>query len=189
MCERERDRKAHIHSHSRSILLIFRTLNSIPYDFCASALPIPIAIRMDRHWAEYFWNESERVSEWVRKDWNWLLLPVTMAIFFIQFVCSRSPFLIHAFSFSVSRSTETRMIDVVYSWYSQESVVSVYVRELWMYREHVEHCSCSLGWTVFSRALHVEHNDRHAHTHLSIAYYSTTGNDKWQAILFCRRRQ
>lgn len=89
---------------------------------CISALPMPIAIRMDKHWAA-----GMRAKEWVRNDWNCLLLPVTMAVFY-----SFSSFALPLpFSFSLFfwclHTAETRMIAV---YMRQESLCAcVYVRE------------------------------------------------------------
>lgn len=83
--EREGDRKALKQTHSRSIHLIFRTLNSIPYVYFVLA---PYQCPLQYGWISTGPRaalEWERTNEWVRNDWNCLLLlPVTMAVFFIQ---------------------------------------------------------------------------------------------------------
>lgn len=122
-----------------------------------------------------------------------------MAVFFIQLIRSTSSFLTHSLALALSlclvffslclslaRNAEARMIDV----YAHNKR---YLRERVRHTDSVwESCECvhesmlniarvHFGWAVFSRALHVKHNNSRAHTHfyhLSLAIRDNGRHDR-----------
>lgn len=96
---------------------------------------MPIAIRMDKHWAAES-AAGMRAKERVRNDWNCLLLPVTMAVFIHStlFIRSNSPVFI--LFCCCSHAAETRMI-------------AVYVQYICAARESVCLCMCERVMNVY----------------------------------------